>query len=168
MVHNSSPFYAAAHLIESGLHLKMKVVATTYKSSLKQVLACSQGRESIRKYPAWHCWDVSSWITVSRMCSAAVFSNRSTSGLVHMDSTSQYFIIVFVRYSVSNHRAQAHRQHIGNDHMIPCRPEALAALGYWVPLQSSTEQGTSLVLRLSSGFPYNVLSLYTRPEVAWY
>jgi 2,3-diketo-5-methylthio-1-phosphopentane phosphatase len=29
-------------------------------------------------------------------------------------------------------------------------------------------QGTSQVLRLSTGFPYKVLSLCTRPEVAWY
>jgi hypothetical protein len=29
------------------------------------------------------------------------------------------------------------------------------------------QQGTSQVLRLSIGFPYNVLSLYTKPEVPW-
>jgi hypothetical protein len=33
-------------------------------------------------------------------------------------------------------------------------------------IQESWDQGTSKVLHLSTGFPYNVLSLCTRPEVA--
>jgi hypothetical protein len=48
--------------------------------------------------------------------------------------------------------------------MKPCQPvnEALPAC------LASLCHGSSQVLRLSTGFPYKVLSLSTKPEVPWY